>query len=416
MSSTSTKPYALLRRGPFARYMAGDAISMMGSWMQQMAQGWVVAGLTTSAFTLGLVNFASGLPMLVLTMFGGVIADRYDKRRILGAVLIAQAALAIAVGWLVRSGHIEIWHVAFAGMLLGVSTAFEVPAAAAIVPELVAKEELQAAIAIDRSVFHATRLVGPALGGWIIGTLGTASAFFANAASYSAMLIALFTISPRKRGTDAEEHARQKGGMRDGLVYVRADAPTRSMIALMTVSTIFIAPFFMVLLPLYSRQVLAFTPRQHGLLMASSGFGALVGSVRLLAIAQAHRAIYLRCGAGLLSLAMAVLSAARVLGVAMPAMIALTIGTSTIWGLANTIVQERAPDHIRGRISAITGLSFFGVLPFAGLLASKLADFAGMRSAMLSGAICFALCAIYLLRSKRCIPETCGTPDETPPA
>ncbi len=406
MSGPSPKASALLRRGPFARYIAGDAISMMGSWMQQMAQGWVLAGLTTSAFTLGLVNFAAGIPMLALTMFGGIIADRHDKRLILGAVLIVQAGLAVGVGWLIATNQIAIWHITVAGILLGISAAFEMPAASAIIPELVAKEELQAAIAIDRSVFHATRLVGPALGGWIIGALGTASAFYVNAASYAAMLIALGTIQPRQRGSEAEEKARQGGGMRDGFAHVRADEPTRTMIILMAVSSVFIPPFFMVLMPIYSRQVLGFSPKEHGLMMAASGVGALIGSARLLGIAHAHRLAYLRGGTAVVTLAMAVLARAHLLSIAMPAMMTLSLGTSTIWGLANTVVQERAPDPIRGRISAIAGLSFFGVMPFAGLLASKFADFAGMRTAMLTGGISFAICAAILLRSKRCLPES----------
>lgn len=399
MNPPTDSAAALLRRGPFARYMAGEAISMLGTWMQQMAQGWVMAGLTTSAFTLGLVNFASGMPMLALTMFGGTVADRHDKRIILTLVMLVQAALAVAVGALVASNRIEVWHILVAGVCLGVSTAFEVPAAAALVPELVAKDQVSRAIAIDRSIFHATRLVGPALGGWLIGALGTAAAFYANAVSFSALIIALLSIRPRERGTPEEEAARQTG-MAEGLRHVRSDRPTLTMIVLMTLSTIFVAPFFMVLMPLYSRHVLNVGPSQHGLLMGASGVGAMIGSMRLLGIAQHHRCAYLRGGALVLALAMSTLAAARGLGLALPAMVALTIGTSTIWGLANTIVQERAPDAIRGRVSAISGLSFFGVLPFAGLLTAKLADLAGMRTAMLTGGICFGIGAAVLLFPK----------------
>ena len=362
--------------------MAGETISMLGTWMQQMAQGWVLAGLTTDAATLGLVNFVSGIPMLALTMFGGVVADRYDKRLILGIVMLVQAALAIAIGTLVASQSIAIWHIACAGVCLGISTAFEVPAAAALVPELVAKDQIRSAIAVDRSVFHATRLLGPALGGCLISALGTASAFFANAASFSALMIALVTIRPRPRGSDAEEELRQSG-MKEGIRYVAKDRPTRTMLTLLALATLFVSPFFMILMPLYSRHVLGIDAAQHGLLMGASGAGALLGSMRLMAIAPA----------------MVCLGGAKGLPLALPAMVMMTLGTSTLFGLANTIVQERAPDYLRGRVSALAGLSFFGVLPFAGLITSRLADWTGMRSAMIGSALGFGLCAIVLLAS-----------------
>ncbi|MEZ0273664.1 MAG: MFS transporter, partial [Roseimicrobium sp.] len=215
MSEPSPSPHSaawrVLREGPFGRYMAGETISMLGTWMQHMAQGWVVAGLTTSAFTLGLINFCAGIPMLLLTMHGGVAADRHDKRLILIITQVVQIALAISIGWLVATGQIAVWHVLVAGILLGICTAFEMPAAAALVPELVDRSQLNAAIAVDRSIFHATRLAGPAIGGWLIGWLGTASAFYANAVSFLALIAAMLTLHPRPRGTDEEEAMRQTG-------------------------------------------------------------------------------------------------------------------------------------------------------------------------------------------------------------
>jgi len=390
----------VLQRGPFARYMAGETISMLGTWMQQMAQGWVVAGLTTSAFTLGLVNFAAGIPMLALTMIGGNVADRYDKRLILIATQVVQIALAVGVGWLVATGQIAIWHVLIAGILLGISTAFEMPAASAIVPELVEKEQLQAAIAVDRSVFHATRLIGPAIGGWLIGTYGTSSAFYVNAFSYLALTAAVLTLRPRPRGTDAEEALRQTG-MGEGFAYVRRDRPTLAMLSLLTTATVCISPFFMVLMPLYSRHVLQIPAQSHGILMGSSGIGAFLGSVWLLNIASHHRTAYLRVSVAIICACMLGLAAAQHLWQAILAMSTLTLGTSTLFGLANTVIQERAPDAIRGRVSAIVGLSFFGILPFSGLLVSKLSDLIGLRQAMGSGALLFGLSGAAMLYAHR---------------
>ena len=385
--------------------MGGEVISLLGTWMQMLAQGWVVTALTTSAFTLGLVNFASGLPMLALTMYGGVLADRHDKRRILIATQIVQAALALAVGWLVATGQVRIFHIVIAGMLLGISTAFEMPAASALVPELVGREQLSAAIAVDRSIFHATRLGGPALGGWVIGHFGTPAAFYLNALTFGALIAALLTLHPRPRGTDEEERQRQTG-MKEGWAFVRADRPSFTMLALMAVSTVSVSPFFMILMPLYSRHVLHIAASQHGLLMASSGIGAFAGSLWLLSIRREKRGAWLRAAVAVIVVAMSGLAAAQTLGHAIAAMIALTLGTSTLFGLANTIVQERAPDALRGRVSAIVGLSFFGVLPFAGLLVTEFADLAGLRMAMGAGAACFAVAAFFILhRYRRCTAE-----------
>ena len=398
MSAPTAETLSVLRRGPFARYIAGESVSMLGTWMQQMAQGWVMTTLTSSAFALGWVNFASGLPMLLLTMHGGMVADRYDKRLVLIAALVVQSALAVGIGLLIGSDRIEVWHVVVAGICLGVVTAFEMPAAAALVPELVAREQVSAAIAIDRSVFHATRLAGPALGGWLIAALGTAAAFFANAISYTALMVALLTIQPRAQASAADEALRQTG-IGEGIRYVRQDPPTRAVILLLMLATVFISPFFMVLMPLYSRYILNVGAQQHGLLMAASGVGALIGSVHLLSIPHHRRAAYLRAATVGAALAMAALGSAGTLLPALAAMAMLTIGTSTIFGLANTIAQERAPDPLRGRVSALVGLSFFGVLPFSGLAMSAFADFAGMRTALLISAASFCLGGLLLCRS-----------------
>ena len=206
---------------------------MTGTWMQTMAQSWVMATLTQRALMLGLVNFMSAIPMLALSMYGGTIADKNDKRKILVVTNVVQIVLALLVGWLVMTGRIQIWHILTAAVLLGFSAAFEMPSASALVPELVDREHIVTAIAVDRAIFHGTRLIGPALAGWLITRLGTASAFYANAASFLAMIIALGTIAPRAPGTAEEELQRSSGGMKAGIDYVKQDRTTMAMLALM---------------------------------------------------------------------------------------------------------------------------------------------------------------------------------------
>src|SRR5438876_1759574 len=231
----------VLRPGAFRRYIIGSAISDTGTWMQVMAQGWVMSTLTNKAILLGMVNFAAGLPTLALTMIGGSVADRFDKRKILIATQIAQIFLALGLGWLVLTGHIHIWHILIFAALLGFSIAFEMPAISALVPELVRRDEIAAAVAMDRSVFHGSRLIGPSLAGLFVGWWGAASAFFANAFSFLALIVALISLPKRPVGTKEEEEKRRSGIM-DGFRYVRSDRTILSMIMLIALTTIFIFP------------------------------------------------------------------------------------------------------------------------------------------------------------------------------
>src|SRR5213593_4343528 len=201
---TTRNALRVLRPGPFRRYIIGSAISDTGTWMQVMTQGWVMATLTTSAFMLGLVQLCAGLPMLALTMIGGSTADKFDKRKILLITQYIQIAIAVSIGLLIWSGKIAIWQIFVFAAIQGVSNSFEMPTLSALVPELVKREEIQPGISIDRSVFHGSRMVGFSLAGILIKAWGMAAAFFANAVSFVALIIAILSLPPRPRGT-AEE-------------------------------------------------------------------------------------------------------------------------------------------------------------------------------------------------------------------
>lgn len=390
------KAVNVLRPGPFRRYMVGEGISVTGTWMQNMAQGWVMAQLTQSAFMLGLVNFASGLPMLLLTMTGGVFADRYDKRMILIVAQLVQIATAIAMGILVMNHWVTMWHVMAIAVVLGVVNAFEMPAVSAFVPELVEKDEIGDAIAMDRTVFHATRLVGPALAGWVIGAFGAAIAYFSNAFSFLALLFSLSTLKQRAVGTEEEEAARQTG-MKEGIAYVRSDRLTLAMIGLMAANTVFVFPLTAILMPLYATKTLGLGPDGMGLLMAISGAGSLTGALGLLNVARDRRLGRLGFACVGMVLSLAGLSAAANFMMAAPLIGLLAVSSSTFFGLANTTMLERAPDHMRGRVSSIAGLATFGLMPVAGLVLTSLSDVIGIRMALGLAAICFALASAYTL-------------------
>jgi MFS family permease len=399
--SAEAKPFGgrtleLLRAGPFRRYIIGSLISDSGTWMQVMAQGWVMSTLTNKAIMLGLVNLAAGLPTLALTMIGGSAADRFDKRKILIATQIAQIAFALGLGWLVLTGRIQIWHVIFFAALLGISIAFEMPAISALVPELVKREQIASAVALDRSVFHGSRLIGPSLAGLFVGWWGAASAFFANALSFLALIIALISLPRRPVGTKEEEEKRRSGIM-DGFRYVRSDRTILSMIMLIALTTIFIFPTISVMLPLYVRNVLQLGPNSMGWLMATSGTGAFLGSLGLLSIAREKRLKFM--SGNVLAIAAGVFFMSRSHSFLLTAcsMGVLAIALSMNFGLANTIVQEHAPAHLRGRVSAVFGLSFFGLMPIAGLIVTGFSDLVGMRTALAVASVIYGIAAFYVL-------------------
>ena len=392
-----SKTLGLLRAGPFRRYIIGSLISDSGTWMQMMAQGWVMSTLTNRAILLGLISFAAGLPTILLTPFGGSAADRLDKRIILIATQIAQIAFALGLGWLVLTNRIQIWHVIIFAGLLGISIAFEMPAISALVPELVKRDEIAAAVALDRSVFHGSRLIGPSLAGLFVGWWGAASAFFTNAVSFLALIAALISLPKRPIGT-AEEEAQRRSGFAEGFRYVRSNRIIMSMIMLIALNTIFIFPAISpAMLPLYVRNELQLGPQSLGWLMAVSGTGAFLGAVGLLTVARDRRLKFMSSNVLAVAAGVFFMSRSHSFWLTACAMGILAIALSMNFGLANTIVQEHAPAALRGRVSAVFGMSFFGLMPIAGLVVPGFSDLVGMRTALAVASVVYGVAAFCVL-------------------
>ena len=396
MKLTTRNALRVLRPGAFRRYIIGSAISDTGTWMQVMTQGWVMATLTTSAFMLGLVNLCAGLPMLALTMVGGAAADRFDKRKILLITQYIQIGIAISIGLLIWRGKIAIWQVFVFAAIQGVSNSFEMPTLSALVPELVKREEIQAAISLDRSVFHGSRVVGPAVGGVLVSAWGLASAFFANAISFVALIIAILSLPPRRRGT-VEEEEKRTTGMKEGFRFVAKDPPSRAMIILIATQSFCIFPIITVMMPLYVRMVLRLGPDKLGFLMGASAIGALVGSIFLIGLPRDKRIPLMMGCAAAVVVAMLGLSRGPSFLVATGLLIVNSLGLATNFGLCSTIVQERAPDYLRGRVSGVFMLSFVGIMPFAGLGVTSLSDLIGMPTALAIAGIVYGTITLLVL-------------------
>lgn len=386
---------ALLARGPFGRYAAGTVVSQTGTWMQSMAQSWVMTGLTTSDFTLSLVQAFTSLPMLALMMYGGTVADRFDKRKILVLTQVVQMVLAVAIGLLVMTHHIQIWHILAAAFLLGISASFEMPADSALVPELVDKENISNAIAVDRSIFHGTRLIGPAIAGQLIDLFGAAAAFFGNAVSFLALIAALLSIAPRPPGT-AEEETERTSGMMAGVRYVRGDRPTTAMLGIMASNSMFIFPFMAVLVLPYAKHDLGLNAGYASLLMTVSGVGSLLASIGMLRVPRPRRVPFMAASTVVMTASMLILAVAGNFWAAAAAMTFLAAGASLNYGLANTTIQERAPGPMRGRVSALAMMAWAAVMPFASMGVSSIADWVGIRHTVVGCAIGYGLVTLYL--------------------
>ena len=415
---TTRHALRVLRPGPFRRYIIGSAISDTGTWMQVMAQGWVMATLTNKAIFLGLVQLAAGLPMLALTMVGGSAADRFDKRKILLITQYVQIGIAVSIGWLIWSRNIAIWQIFIFAAILGVSNSFEMPTLSALVPELVKRDEIQGAISLDRSVFHGSRMVGFSLSGILISAWGMASAFFANALSFIALIVAILSLPPRVRGT-AEEEQKRASGIKEGFRYIAKDRPSLAMVMLIATQSVCIFPIITVMMPLYVRLVLHLGPDRLGFLMGASAVGSVVGSLFLIGLPREKRVpLMMMCAMGV-TIAIFGMSRAPTFYLATGLMIMNSLGLATNFGLASTIVQERAPDYLRGRVSAVFMLSFVGLMPIAGLGVTSLSDFIGMPTALKIAALSYgAITLLVLARVRRqcCEPALSEEkPEETPP-
>jgi MFS family permease len=403
---TARSALSVLRNAPFRRYVIGSLISDTGSWMQVMAQGWVMATLTNKAIWLGMANLAAGLPMLLLTVVGGAAADRFDKRKILLITQFVQIGIACGIGFLVLKGQIEIWQILAFAVMLGISNSFEMPTQSALVPELVGRSQIQNGISIDRSVFHGSRVLGPTIGGYLINWLGKASAFFANALSFVALIIAILSLPPRPKGT-AEEEEKRSSGIKDGFRFVFNDAPSLAMVTLIAVQSFCIFPIITVMMPLYVNEVLHRGADSLGSLMGVSAIGSFVGSIFLIGLPRAKRVSLMMINAVAVSMVIVGISYGPSFYVVMALLVVNSLALAMNFALCSTIVQERAPDYLRGRVSGVFMLSFVGMMPLAGLGVTSLSDFIGMKTAFAIAAIVYgAITILVLLRVRKACPLT----------
>jgi len=393
MSPSLRSTFRSLRVRNYRLFAAGQAVSLTGTWAQRVAQDWLVLELSgNSGVALGVVTGLQFLPVLLFGLYGGVLADRYDKRRLLLGAQAVMAVLALALAGLDLSGRVQLWHVFALAFGLGLASVVDTPVRQAFVSEMVGSADLPNAVSLNSATFNSARILGPAAAGAAIAVVGTGWVFLANAASYLAVLVGLAAM----RVDDlrpAGRLARGAGQLREGLAYVRSRPELLVPICLVAVVGTF-GLNFQVSLALITRSVFERGAGTYGLLSAMLAFGSLLGalaSARAIGMPRQRRLFAAALAFGLLETATAVAPS-------LPLMALLLVPTGaavlTFTTTANSLVQLSSATQMRGRVMALYVLVFLGGTPFGAPLVGALAQAFGPRAAMLAGGVMTALAAV----------------------
>jgi MFS family permease len=399
MSSWADGTFAALHNANYRRYFAGQAVSLVGTWMQTVAQGWLVLELTGSGTALGLVAAAQFLPLLLLAPYGGLLADRMDKRRLLIVTQSALGLIALTLGVLVVAGVVELWMVVALAFALGITTAIDNPVRQSFAQEMVGPSRVRNAVTLNSILVNAARAVGPALAGVLIATAGTGVCFLVNAVSYVAVLTALVSMDTAALQPSPRAE-RARGQVREGFAYVgRSPDLLVPLIMLALVGTLTYE--FQVVLPLLARGPFDGGPGTYGLLTSAMGAGAIIGGL-VVAGRGATGLRPLTAAAAMFGTAVLVTAAAPTAAVAAVALV--VVGATSIAFLAtgNTTLQLAADPRFRGRVMALWAVAFLGSTPLGAPVIGAVSEHVSPRGGLVVGGVaCLTAAAIGLLAQSR---------------
>jgi MFS family permease len=367
---------SLRKHRNFRLFFTGQVISVSGTWMQNVALAWFVYELTRSPLAVGILTFCRFSPQTAFGLFAGVLADRFDTRRLVIGTQAASMAVSAALAALALSGAAQVWHVYLLALLAGIAQVFDSPGRHALVYRLVGRVELPNAIALNTSVFNASRIVGPGIAGVLIASVGVGACFALNTVSFVAVLAALLVMDTRALHPveRAEERPTLLRGVREGLAYARADRRVSLVLLLVgVVGTLGVNNG--VILPVLAAELHA-GPEVFGLLSATFGAGALVGALATATLGRASWKVLL---AGTTGFGVSMLLVAPQSTVVACAFFLLLAGMCfTLWSAnSNSLLQLTAPDHLRGRVLSLYLFAFHGLAPAGGLLIGWLIQVGG---------------------------------------
>ncbi len=402
---TTSKPggtFRALKHKNFQFFFAGQFISLTGTWMQTVAESWLIYRLTGSVVLLGLVRFASQIPVFLLAPIGGVVADRFDRRKILIFTQTWAMTMAFILAMLVLSGNVREWHLFVIAALLGLGNAFDIPTRQAFVADMVGREDLLNAIALNSSMFNGARIVGPAIAGLLVATVGEGWCFLLNALSYIAVITGFLmmnvkvVIRPQVGSTVAN--------IAEGFRFVAKNPPIRALLLLLGLVSLMGMPYS-VLMPIIADKFLGGGSATLGYLMGASGLGALAAALVLATRREVFGlgrwVNFASAGFGIFLIAF---SFSRSFWLSAVLLVPIGFSMMTQMSSSNTLIQAMVPDELRGRVMSLYSMMFMGMAPFGALLSGWLAQYIGTpNTIVLGGSVCIvgALVFGYQLPSLR---------------
>lgn len=385
-----------LRYRNYRLFFGGQAISLIGTWMQQIALGWLVYRLTDSAFLLGLVGFATQIPTFFIATFAGVIADKYDNHKIIVTTQSLAMIQAFLLAYLTFSHQVTIWHIIALCIFIGVINAFDMPTRQSFVIEMVEdKNDLPNAIALNSSMFNSARLIGPTIAGFLISSVGEGMCFLLNAISYIAVISALLAMKVQKK----ERILKRKkvlSGLKEGIKYAYKFKPIRILLILIAVASFAGMPYT-ILMPVVARDILKGNANTLGFLMAAIGVGAVTGALYL-----ASRKTVLGLGkwifyaSSIFGISLILFSFSEIIPLSIFLLLFIGFGMMVQMASCNTLLQTIVDDDKRGRVMSLYVTSFIGAAPFGSLVAGGLAGSIGTpHTLLISGTVILSAAIIF---------------------
>ncbi|HEX3745300.1 MAG TPA: MFS transporter [Bryobacteraceae bacterium] len=379
----------------FQLFFSGQLISLIGTWMQNLAQPWLVYRISGSMVLLGGITFSSQIPIFIFSPLGGIVADRYSRHRVVIATQTLSMLLALVLAALTLSNRVQIWHIFVLSALLGAVNAFDIPARQAFIVEMVGKADLMNAIALNSSMFNASRVVGPAIAGILVAAIGEGWCFFANGVSYIAVLVGLLMmrVAPRAR---LVSQASPLANIAEGFRFVFRSRAIHSLLVLLGIVSVTGMPY-QVLMPVFADRIVHGGAQTLGWLTGSAGMGALLAAL-LLASRETLKGLSLwvaiataAFGAGLIVFAIShTLLFSSLISVPVGFALMLQMGST------NTLIQSMVPDELRGRLMGVYSMVLMGLAPIGGLAAGLVADRIGAPwTVAIGGAICLVASAVF---------------------
>jgi MFS family permease len=400
------RTFAALRYPNYRLWFMGQLVSLVGTWMQVTAQGFLVFQLTHSTVYLGYVGFAAGAPSLLFMLFGGVIADRVARRKLLVITQSTMMLLAFILAALTFLQLVQPWHIVLLALALGTVNAFDAPAGQAFVLELVERQDLTNAIALNSSLFNLATVVGPTVAGLTYAAFGAAWCFTLNGLSFIAVITALLLMKLSARPV-VPRPGSALGQVREGLRYTLAHPTLRILIVVPAVAILF-AAIYQPLLPAWAVDVLGGDATTNGLLQSARGAGSLLGALMIAALGHlGGRGRWLTVGLFVYPIILLIFATVRWLPLSLVTLVGVGWGGMLLYTMANTMLQMNVSDELRGRVLSIYSMIMFGGMPIGALWAGAAANFIGAPLTLAAGALVvlvFALCLWVLVPQLRSLP------------